>query len=72
MIVEPKDVDQLEQYREVQQGVVDAQAAEPTAHEGWYSLIKTEKGVWTGVIFVGWDSVEVSCFLHPYMQQEWS
>lgn len=51
---------------------MDAQAAEPTAHEGWYSLIKTEKGVWTGVIFVGWDSVEVSCFLHPYMQQEWS
>ncbi|EPS94236.1 hypothetical protein FOMPIDRAFT_93691 [Fomitopsis schrenkii] len=57
-IVEPKNADDLEYYKEVQRDAVDAQAAESTAHEGWYSLIKTEKGVWTGVIFVGWDSAE--------------
>lgn len=37
---------------------MDAQAAESTAREGRYSLIKTEKGIWTGIIFIGWDSVE--------------
>lgn len=58
VLLDLKDEAQVEKYKKIQQAIVDAQNKEPTAHGSWFSVIKTDKGMWTGLIFVGWDSKE--------------
>ncbi|KZT64298.1 hypothetical protein DAEQUDRAFT_732811 [Daedalea quercina L-15889] len=57
-LVELKGEEYVEKYKKLQQSAVDVLSEEPTAHYPWFSVIKSEKGVWTGLVFVGWDSKE--------------
>ena len=71
-IARPKKAEYLEQYKKLQQNVVDTQGAELGAHDGWLSVTKDVKGAWTGMIFVGWESLEVGHCWYPSLQRETS
>ncbi|KAH9829097.1 uncharacterized protein C8Q71DRAFT_863540 [Rhodofomes roseus] len=58
VVLELKSEADIDKYKTAQQAVVDAQSKEPTAHAPWFSMIKSDKGVSTGLVFVGWDSKE--------------
>ncbi|TFY64169.1 hypothetical protein EVJ58_g2803 [Rhodofomes roseus] len=60
VVLELKSEADIDKYKTAQQAVVDAQSKEPTAHAPWFSMIKSDKGVSTGLVFVGWDSKETT------------
>ncbi|KZT64301.1 hypothetical protein DAEQUDRAFT_732813 [Daedalea quercina L-15889] len=58
VVVELKGEEIVGQYKKAQQTIMDALADEPSAHDPWFSVIKSKAGIWTAIIFVGWDSKE--------------